>query len=354
MKLYRPYFIALIVLIILQPPLYGQENPQPEKSETLRVVFYNVENLFDTFDDPLTNDDEFLPEAGRRWDNKRFYKKLNNICRVIIGIGEWSPPGIIGLCEIENRFVLNQLVTKTPLSKFNYQVIHFESQDYRGIDVAMLYRPIAFKPDTSFGVSLNFPFDEASRTRDILYVKGRPVNGDTLHIFVNHWPSRYGGYLETKPKREYAAEVLRRKVDSLIRIEPSCRIIIMGDFNDNPTDESLSKILDAQPQGSEKGDNDLVNLMFPFIKGNRTGTLKFRESWDVFDQIIVTRSLLDVSGTTCIDPPEATIFDAEFLLEEDLRWGGLRPFRTYNGFSYLGGYSDHLPVFINLKLSGIF
>jgi hypothetical protein len=354
MNLFRPFFIALIVPFIIQPLLYGQENPHPDKSETLRVVFYNVENLFDTFDDPLTNDDEFLPEADRRWDNKRFYKKLNNICRVIIGIGEWSPPGVIGLCEIENRFVLNQLVTKTPLSKFNYQVIHFESPDYRGIDVAMLYRPIGFTPDTSFVVSLKFPFDEDSRTRDILYVKGRPVNGDTLHFFINHWPSRYGGYLETKPKREYAAEVLRGKVDSLIRVEPSCRIIIMGDFNDNPTDESLSKILDAQPQAQENEDNELVNLMFPFIKGKRTGTLKFRESWDVFDQIIVTRSMLDVGGTTCIDPPEATIFDAEFLLEEDLRWGGLRPFRTYNGFSYLGGYSDHLPVFINLKLSGIF
>jgi hypothetical protein len=351
MKLYYPIILILGLTSFALAGLKAQNHSKPDEIQYIRIVFYNVENLFDIHDDPLKNDDEFLPGGSRRWNAKRFYKKLNDISRVLISIGEWSPPAIIGLCEIENRFVLNQLVSQTPLGKLNYKVIHFESPDLRGIDAALLYRPSHFTPDTFFIIPLLFPFDPQSHTRDILYVKGRPVNDDTLHIFVNHWPSRYGGFLETKPKREIAALSLKQKVDSLMYIHPACRIIIMGDFNDNPNDESLSKHLGAQPWNPDKTGNTLVNLMSPLTLNNRIGTLKYRESWDVFDQFIVSGSLLDDSGNTLIDPPEAFIFDADFLLEKDKRFGGVRPFRTYNGFSYQGGYSDHLPVFINLRVS---
>ncbi len=167
-----------------------------------RVMFYNVENLFDTKDDSLTSDEEFLPDGDRHWNTNKFYKKLNNIYKVILGVGEWNPPAIVALCEIENRFVLNQLVYQTPLKKFDYKVVHFESPDRRGIDVAMLYRKELFHVDTAFPIQINFPFDENSKTRDILYVKGSFDKKDTIHFFINHWPSRYGGYMQTKPKRE--------------------------------------------------------------------------------------------------------------------------------------------------------
>jgi len=352
MDRFRYFCLLTFVCTIFYLPLNAQESLQKTDDQYFRIVFYNVENLFDVFDDPLKNDDEFLPKGPRKWDNRRFYKKLNNIYRVLISIGEWDPPGIVGMCEIENRFVINQLLSKTPLSRFDYQLIHFESPDFRGIDVALLYRPIHFRPDTSFIIPLYFPFDPGATTRDILYAKGRLLNEDTLHVFVNHWPSRYGGYLETKPKREYAAGLLRQKVDSLLKCQPLCHIVIMGDFNDNPLDQSISKTLAAEDKLPADHLNGLINLMLPFTQGNPKGTLKFRENWDIFDQFIVTGSLLRDSCKTFIDPPAAFIFDAEFLMENDHRWGGIRPFRTYNGFSYQGGYSDHLPVYINLRVSG--
>jgi hypothetical protein len=350
MNHFRQFLLAAVVCTIFQIHLQAQDGLQRTDNQYFRIAFYNVENLFDVYDDPSKNDDEFLPKGARKWDNRRFYKKLNNIYRVIISMGEWHPPGIVGLCEVENRFVLNQLLSKTPLNRFDYRIIHFESPDFRGIDVALIYRPIHFMPDTFFIIPVSFPFDPGSTTRDILYVKGRLVNEDTLHLFVNHWPSRYGGYLETKPKRESAAGILRHKVDSLLRLESVCNIIIMGDFNDNPVDKSLSEILGAGPFVNHQ--SELVNLIFHFTRDSRKGTLKFRENWDIFDQFIVTGSMLTGSGKTMIDPPEAVIFEAGFLTEPDQRWGGIRPLRTYNGYSYQGGYSDHLPVYINLRVLG--
>ncbi|MCB2220589.1 MAG: endonuclease/exonuclease/phosphatase family protein [Bacteroidetes bacterium] len=319
------------------------------QDQSYRLMFYNVENLFDTKDDTLKNDDEFLPDGERHWDTHKFYKKLNNTARVIIGVGAWNAPAVVGLCEIENRFVLNQLVYETPLKNFGYSIIHHESPDWRGIDVAMLYRKDFFTPDTFFTIPVLFPFDLNSHTRDILYVKGRLGGKDTLHIFINHWPSRYGGYLETQPKREFAAGLLKHRVDSLFRVNPENGILIMGDFNDGPSDESVSKILKALPEPIDSCCY-LVNLMAYYDADKFMGTLKYRENWDVFDQVIVSSGLLDGSIGIVVKAGKAMIYQPDFLLEKDERYMGNKPFRTFYGFEYLGGFSDHLPVYVDLEI----
>ena len=321
---------------------------QESLNERVRIMFYNTENLFDTNDDTLTNDDEFLPDGERHWDNHRFYRKLNNIAKVIIGVGEWQPPAIVGLCEVENRYVLNQLVYETPLKNFGYRIIHAESPDWRGIDVAMLYRKDQFFPDTFLTIPVQFPFDPGSKTRDILYVKGRFDETDTLHFFINHWPSRYGGYLASQPKRDHAASILKGKVDSLFGIDPKSKIMIMGDFNDGPSDNSILNVLQAGANASENDILLLINLMKPFEDDQTTGTLKYRQSWDVFDQFIVSAIFMVPDTGFQISGGKAFIYNHDFLFEEDERYLGRKPFRTFYGFDYLGGFSDHLPVYIDL------
>ncbi len=312
-----------------------------------RVVFYNVENLFDIYDDTLKLDDEFTPEAMRHWDNRRFYKKLNNVYKVLINIGEWEPPAVIGLCEMENRFVLNKLVYETPLKKFGYKIIHEESPDKRGIDVAMLYRPDLFEPVNYEVIPVRFPFDTASRTRDILYVKGL-VYSDTIHFFVNHWPSKYGGLMGTEPKRAFVASLLKSKTDSLFQISDSAKILIMGDFNDAPESESISLFLKAESGTSQPEVNKLYDLMKGLYKKEKIGTHKYQGRWEVLDQFIVSGSMLNKSPGVAISPNGAHIYHPDYLLEEDEKYTGKKPFRSFTGMKYNGGFSDHLPVYVDL------
>jgi len=308
-------------------------------------MFYNVENLFDTKNDSLINDDEFTPDGERNWNDHRFYQKLNNIYKVILGVGEWNPAAIVALCEIENRFVLNQLVYETPLEKFDYKVVHFDSPDQRGIDVGLLFRNGLFTKDTAYPIPIKFPDNPESKTRDILYVKGSFDQKDTIHLFVNHWPSRYGGYLETKPKREFVASVLKSVTDSLFFINPASKIVIMGDFNDGPFEDSFINHLQSKNDSINYTGSDLVNLM-AFC--NR-GTLKYKGDWDFFDQVIVSGAMLKGKGYQ-VQNKKANIFAPDFLMQEDEKYLGEKPFRTYNGFKYQGGFSDHLPVYIDVQL----
>jgi predicted extracellular nuclease len=313
-----------------------------------RIAFYNVENLFDIYDDSLKRDDEFTLGGDRNWNNKRFYNKLNNIYKVIMAIGEWNPPVIVGLAEVENRFVLNKLVYQTPLKTFDYKIIQEESPDWRGIDVAMLYRSSKFTPIAYKTIGIRFPFDTTSRTRDILYVKGVLLGNDTVNIFVNHWPSRYGGYLVTKPKREFVASVLRQQIDSLMLADTDPNIIIMGDFNDEPWDESLKDFLNAKLDTTDIQPNDLYNLMSVYQKETDGGTNKYQEDWSTIDQFIVSSNLISGKQQLQVLNGEARIFNPEFLLEDDFKHLGKKPYRTYIGFSYNNGYSDHLPIYIDL------
>ncbi len=326
--------------------------PAQNAADTLscRVMFYNTENLFDTYDDTLTADEEFTPEGERHWNNHKFYDKLNKVYKVIVAVGGWEPPALVGLAEIENRSVLDKLVYDTPLSHFGYHIIHHESPDWRGIDVALLYRNEFFRPLHEEAIRVSFPFDTASRTRDILYVKGLLFDKYMIHIFVNHWPSRYGGYLATVDKRNHAAAILKSKTDSLLRINPQTAILIMGDFNDGPADASLSEVLDARPPEGNPADTILFNMMYSESLSTKTGTLKYRGNWDVFDQIVVSGCLVNEHSDLVIEQKRANIFRADFLLEDDETYLGKKPNRTYSGYRYHGGYSDHLPVFSDLKI----
>ena len=340
----KALFIFALSLIIGGHGFYAEAYGQEGKS--IRFAFYNIENLFDIEDDSLTRDDEFTPGGEKTWTYSRYNKKLDQLAKTLTGIGEWQLPAIVGLCEIENRNVLMDLTGHRLLSDYGYHIIHRNSPDRRGIDVALLVQTDIFEPISHRWLEVKFPFDTALTTREILYVKGFLFNSDTLHIFINHWPSRWGGKEYTQAKRIQAARVLKHCTDSLFNALSDPSILIAGDFNDTPLDSSLYKILNARNEISE-GTKGLFNLMFPIYSAGSSGTLKYRANWEVYDQIIVSGALLDSKGLN-VDGRKAYIFKQDYLLIEDKKYMGYKPFRTYSGPSYKGGFSDHLPVYIDL------
>jgi Endonuclease/Exonuclease/phosphatase family len=353
--------IAGIFQLLLINELSGQADEamnkeERDQSESIRIMFWNVENLFDPFDDSLTRDKEFTSQGIYRWTWSRFNRKLNNIYKVIIS-GGFELPDIIGLAEIENRWVLERLTRETPFSKFEYHIVHHDSPDVRGIDVALLYLPDSFRPiDTSF-IPVTGLKSEDDPTRDILYVKGIIRSRDTVNVFVNHWPSRYPGQAETLHKRKAAAQALKRITDSLFNADSLCRIIIMGDFNDEPQGASISETLGAFVIMGQLSDysSEIIsfkaNTLFclaPTVQNQISGTLKFEGRWYLFDQFIVSGGLLLETGSYKLLSHKSVILDHDFLFEPDEAYTGRKPYRTYNGYIYKGGYSDHLPILLNL------
>ncbi len=349
-----PYSSLIALLVLINQVTFSQEKELSDELKTAietprlaRILFYNCENLFDTKDDSLTSDEEFLPDGDRNWSQKRYIEKSNRIAKVITAVGGWKPPELVGLCEIENRSVLNYLTKSTPLYAFNYKIIHKESPDARGIDVALLYQPNQFKPVATKYISINYPFTD-HKTRDILYTKGILSNDDTLHVFVNHWPSRYGGQLESEKNRFFVASVLKSVTDSICQSNPNALIVIVGDFNDEPNNQSLLKILEANPQFDSLKNPQLINLSYRLQFEKNQGTYKYQSHWGILDQLIVSGSLLEGREKTFTTMEHAFIYKAPFLMKPDDTYLGEKPFRTFTGFKYNGGYSDHLPVFIDL------
>ena len=312
----------------------------------LRVMFYNAENFFDTKDDPTVNDNDFLPEGSMRWTQKRYNDKRNNIYRVIANVGEWDPPAIVGLCEIENRSVLDDLIMNTPLEKYPYSIVHKESPDLRGIDVALLYRSDYLKCIKKQFIRVRFA-DNRKRTRDILYATLLAVNGDTLHIFVNHWPSRVGGQKQSEMNRMLAASLVRQKVDSIFNRNKMANIVITGDFNDGPLDKSFLSGLMTKNDTTLSKPATLFNIS-AYKMNETTGTLKYQGVWSVFDQIVVSGGLLRGTSQTSVN--RCFIFRADYLFEPDNRYQGVKPYRTYIGLKYNGGFSDHLPVYLDIQM----
>lgn len=360
----RIFYLSLAILFSVSQKLAAQEKqktadagtsfnqPDPVRRDAkgIRIMFYNVENLFDIKDDSLKADEEYVTGGPRGWTFNRMQQKLRNISKVIMSAGGWELPEIIGMCEVENRYVLNLLLKETPLEKFGYRIIHRESPDTRGIDVAMIYRPEKFKPISYQAVGIRFPFDTASRTRDILYIKGTVLNRDTLHLFINHWPSRFGGYTETVPKRNFTASVLRSRIDSILSVNRNSKIVVMGDFNDEPSDESITRHLKASLDTMNLENGGLYNMMAGAGYSWNRGTIKSREVWNSIDQFIVSEPLLKAASGLYTTPRSVYIFDAPYLLQDDEAWFGQKPFRTYYGFRYIGGFSDHLPILLDLKI----
>jgi exonuclease III len=339
-------FIIFIICTLLLFSCDAQIKSGNGKRGDYRFMFYNVENLFDTYNDSITKDDDFTPAGKYKWTYERYQNKLNNIYKVIAAIGGWEPPEIIGVCEIENRRVLNDLLNSTPLHKTGYEIIHKESPDERGIDVALLYLRKKFKPVSYKAIPVNFSGSPNDKTRDILMVKGIINKQDTLHIFICHFPSRSGGQVRTEPARIFVASLLRSKVDSVFALNRKAKIIIMGDLNDDPDDRSITGSLKAGTSFEKTIPAELYNMSYLLFK-METGTLKYQDKWNLFDQIIVSGSLLDKTGAVYTQPYDAHIFNAEFLLEKDPD-GGMQLFRTFKGIKYKGGFSDHLPVYIDL------
>jgi predicted extracellular nuclease len=327
---------------------HAKGDARAKNGQFVRVVFYNLENLYDPYDDTTTLDDEFTSKGAKRWTYSKFIVKLEHLSKTFLAIGGWDPPAMIGVCEIENRYVLNKLIYDTPLKKFKYRFVHYNSTDVRGIDVAFLYRPDRFRLLFSRNISIRFPSDSILRTRDILYIKGILFQKDTLNIFINHWPSRRGGFTESVPKRLLVAKTLRSCLDSLQQKHPAASILIMGDFNDDPDQPSIRDVLGARAFTLLTKVDSLVNLMLPKMNHPGTGTHKFQGKWAILDQFIVSGALLLNHKGLHTSMESANIFSQGFLLEEDERALGVKPSRTYSGPRYLGGFSDHLPVYLDL------
>lgn len=313
--------------------------------ESCRIMFYNVENLFDTSDDPLTADEEFTPWGTKHWNRTRYTDKILKIAEVIECVGNGTWPCLVGLAEVENRWVLEDLTTKTGLAEGNYGIVHQDSPDYRGIDVALLYRKDYFQLLKTDFLRLQFPEDTTIRTRDILYAAG-VLGKDTLHLFVCHFPSMVGGERQSEWKRERAAGTLRRKVDTLLAANPRAAIVIMGDLNGKANTRAQKVLQTKDPDGKRKA-GELYNTGYYLLK-KEYGTYRYRGKWQTIDHLILSGALLDGLSPWMADR-RMTIFSASFLLEEDKTYFGYKPRPTYRGLRYIGGYSDHLPIFIDLK-----
>lgn len=332
-----------------------------------QVFCWNLENYFDWRDDPVTLDEPFTPSGDYHWNKKKFYAKRNAIAKVIIssaGAFEGRLPAVVGLCEVENRWVLQSLLNETALAKCSYGYLHRESPDPRGIDVALLY-------DKSRCTLLESGFlrVEEFTTRDIIYAK-IGYDGDTLFVFLNHWPSKYGGAKVSDPKRAAVARILEQKADSVLRAFPAARIVIMGDFNDTPDAEVCRQLCSScgltnlsaglmdsaagqrkspagqtgSPAGQRKSPAGQTGSPAGLRKSpagwQSAGTIRYNGRWEMIDQMMVSRAL--AAGN-----PRAEVYSPAFLLEPDKKFLGVKPRRTHIGPRYNGGVSDHLPVLLH-------
>lgn len=315
---------------------------------TYRAMFYNVENLLDTYDNPHKNDDEFLPNGAMRWTNWKYWEKLKNITRVITAVGQMQSPSLVGLCEVENDSVIYDLTKRSPLRAQGYEYIVTNSPDERGINVALLYQPHHFKLLHYHEYEVQFSTPHARPTRNILHAVGEVINGEIVDVFVIHPPSRYGGQLESEPQRIDAAATLRSRVDSVMSLRSNANVMILGDFNDYPNDKSVHTILGARSLHSNHHRHHLYNMFLHRMGEKDFGSYFFKGRWGILDQIIVSGNMLFHENSIHVKDNEAHIFKAPFLLEEDTRTGQRKPRRTYLGPRYIGGFSDHLPIYIDL------
>jgi predicted extracellular nuclease len=307
--------------------------------QDFRVMFYNVENLFDTYDDPHKNDNEFLPDGAMRWTPSRYYRHLRKTAQVINAIGEWGTPAICGLCEVENDSVLVHLLNRTPLREQHYSYCITTGNDARGINNALIYQRDKFRYLGHSSERIKFT-NKNRRSRDILHVWGELINGERLDIFVCHFPSRTGGEKESEPGRTDAAKHLRRLCDSIFKINGDANIIAMGDFNDNPYDKSIQILI----KGSEAKYN-LINLFGDPGKLNFGGSHKFRGEWSQLDQMMISRN-----WNRYLRKGSPQIFAHSFLLTKKDSRGEQTPRRKYAGRVYKNGYSDHLPIVADFSL----
>lgn len=332
----------LLSLLLLMAMIGTSAQEKLDKKNQLLTVFYNVENLFDTEDDPVSQDEEFTPEGSKHWNQQRYEEKLKHLSEVLSSVSSNDIPSLIGLAEVENKQVLKDLCQTGKLRKGDYGIAHFNSSDDRGIDVALLYRPDRFTLENS----RHIPLSMDGSSRDILYVKGRLDDGMDLHIFVNHWPSRREGVQESEANRIKAAVQLRMEVDRILNADARARILIMGDLNDEPTNRSVLQMLNASNKRKNAGQRDLYNLMYDKHNSEDKGTISYRGEWQMFDHLIVSFNLIEAKKGYSLSWKSGKIYKEEYMLYDDPNVHQLLPNRTYGGDHYYGGYSDHLPVYL--------
>jgi hypothetical protein len=336
--------IITIILFVINKPVFSQE----KQFKIGCIGFYNLENLFDTIDDPNTIDEEFLPNGINKWTGERYKTKIAHLSEVISQIGgEFVKGGpiIMGFAEVENRQVIEDLINTPALKPLDYGIVHFDSPDKRGVDVALIYQKQYFKVTNSMALKLTIPGVDDFFSRDQLVVSGI-FDGEPLYVIVNHWPSRSGGEKKSAPLRNTAAKLCRSIVDSIMKIDINAKILIMGDLNDDPTDASLVKYLNAKGDIKKVAPGDLYNPMLKMFKIDGIGSLAYRDSWNLFDQIIVSSGLTGEDKST-YKFYKSFVFNKKFLTQTEGAYAGY-PFRTYAGGVYSGGYSDHFPVYVFL------
>ena len=315
------------------------------------VMFYNLENLFDTINDPDKNDEEFLPDGIRKWSTYKYNAKLANIERVLwdIAVQNKDFPAIIGVSEIENRTVLEDLIAQEKLSKGNYRIVHYDSPDRRGVDCAFFYRPDVFKIEGSKAEPYNHPTRKDFYTRDLVTMWGT-IEGEPFFFIVSHWPSRLGGKEQSSYLREHAALRCKQISDSVRRIKPDTKVVIMGDFNDDATDKSVVEVLGAKGKLKQVGAGEFFNPFNEMLKAGY-GTLAYQDSWNLFDNIVVSDNLATGStGELKIQKADGAkfygnIFSRPYMLQQEGQYKGY-PLRTFVGTNFQNGFSDHLPVYI--------
>ena len=351
MKTKLNFLFAVSILIAVQfscsskKSVANTDKEKKVKVEMSSVGFYNVENLFDTIDNENL-DEEYLPGGANKWGTMKYNSKLKRMSYAISQIGlDQTPMGlaILGVSEIENRGVLEDLVKQPDIANRSYQIVHYDSPDRRGIDVGLIYNPRLFTVTNSKSYRL-YTDDTRFLTRDQLMVSGY-LMGEKIHLIVNHWPSRSGGEERSRPKRNAAAGLTRSIVDSLYKVEPKARIIVMGDLNDDPMNESCAVILGAKKNAEDVGPKDLYNVFWKTLEKG-TGTLSYNDQWNLFDQIIISPELINGDKKN-LRFWKSEVFYRNFLIQQEGRYKGT-PLRTHGGGVWLDGYSDHLPTLIYL------
>lgn len=304
----------------------------PAGAQSLTVVELNCENLFDTKHDSLKQDQEYLPTSIRHWTGKRYWRKLNNLAQEILSTTDDGIPDLVALCEVENDTTMHDLTRRSLLRGAGYNYVMTSSPDVRGIDVALLYSPFTFRLLKNRSLRVE-PVEGMRPTRDILYAEGQLVNGDTLHVFVVHAPSRFGGERHSRPFRQAVADRLCLAVDSIQEVTTDAHILIAGDFNDDADSQVLRSIYRHRLRRLEPEDSHATGVL---------GTYRYKGQWECIDHVIASRSIYNKVDTAYIHAPR-------FLLEEEPQFGGFRPRRTFNGYKYQPGYSDHLPIVVRLR-----
>lgn len=345
--IFFPFVLLLLTLVGCSSQGRTAKDSQPKVDVTLNcIAFYNLENLFDTIDTPGVNDFEFTPEGPNKWGTMKYTAKQQRMSYAISQIGlDYSAVGaaIIGVCEIENRDVLEDLVKQPDLKNRNYEIVHYDSPDRRGVDVGLLYNPALFVVTNSKSYRIQSD-DSTFKSRDQLMVSGY-LHDELIHVIVNHWPSRYGGELRSRPRRVEAAQLTRSIVDSLFGVDPKARIIVMGDLNDDPTNVSVKDVLKTKKEKEEVNPGELYNVFWKmFDRG--IGSLAYNDQWNMFDQIIISHELVNKAPNKFY-LWKSEIFNRSFLTQQEGPYKNT-PLRTHAGGAWLNGYSDHYPTLIYL------